>query len=96
MKLFLILPKWPDGSLWVAGIFALAHFSDGSWTEYPIRARRLLIAPDGSVWAEGWDGKLDSGCCFVHLSAGEWSTYTHDAVLPVDDELYARIEALLP
>ena len=83
-----------NGALWVAGIHSLAHFERGSWTQTVMPARRLLVAPDGSLWTEGWDGRADSDCCFNHLTGTTWVTYTHSAALPVAPDLQERIRAL--
>jgi hypothetical protein len=80
-----------DGSLWVGGIFGLAHYDGTDWTEYAINARRILVAPGGSLWAEGWDGRQGSDCCFTHLTRTGAVTYTHSADLPVPAELSQRI-----
>jgi len=83
-----------NGELWIAGIHSLARFERGSWTQTVMPARRLLVAPDGSVWTEGWDGRADSDCCFNHLTGSTWVTYTHSAALPVAPDLQERIRAL--
>jgi hypothetical protein len=84
-----------DSELWIAGIHSLAHFnSANAWTQIVMPARRLLVAPDGSVWTEGWDGRADSDCCFNHLTGSTWVTYTHSATLPVAPDLQERIRAL--
>jgi hypothetical protein len=84
----------PNGQLWVAGIHSLARFESGAWTQIVMPARRLLVAPDGSIWAEGWDGRAGSDCCFNHLTGSTWVTYTHSAVLPVAPDLEERIREL--
>jgi hypothetical protein len=84
----------PNGELWVAGIFSLARFKDGAWTQIVLPARRLLVAPDGSIWTEGWDGRAGSDCCFNHLTGSTWVTYTHSAALPGAPDLQERIRAL--
>jgi hypothetical protein len=84
----------PGGELWVAGIHSLARFKDGWWTQIVLPSRRLLVASDGSVWTEGWDGRAGSDCCFYHLTESSWITYTHSAELPVAPDLQERIRAL--
>lgn len=83
-----------DGDLWLAGVFTLLHHDGYVWTQYPINARRILLAPDGSLWADGWDGRAGSDCCYTHLSGGDWVTYTHTTPLPVSEALAARIREL--
>ena len=86
----------PQGNIWVGGVHGLARFDSHlrKWTEYAVKARRLLIAPDGSVWTEGWDGVANSDCCYTHLIGNTWVTYTHSAKLPVPEELSIRIDKL--
>jgi hypothetical protein len=83
-----------NGDVWVAGIFGLARFDGKTWTEYDINARRVLVAPDNSIWTEGWNGTASSDCCFTHLTGNTWVTYTHSARLPVSKELFKSIRAL--
>ena len=83
-----------DGRVWVGGVHGLASFDGKVWTEYDVPARRLLVAPDGSIWAEGWDGQAGSDCCFSHLSNNRWMTYTHSAPLRVPPELADSIREL--
>jgi hypothetical protein len=83
-----------NGDVWVAGIFSLAYYNGKTWTEYNINARRVLVAPDSSIWTEGWNGVANSDCCFMHLIGNTWITYTHSAGLPVSKELLKSIQAL--
>ena len=80
-----------NGDIWAAGVMNLAHFDGNTWTQYGINARRLLIAPDGSLWTEGWDGHADSNCCYYHVTGNTWMTYTYSATLPVADDLLLHI-----
>jgi streptogramin lyase len=73
----------PDGAVWLAGIHSLARFDGRSWVEYGVNARRLTALPDGTVWAEGWDGRMGSRCCFVQVRGTDVVTYDHTAALPV-------------
>jgi len=84
----------PGGDVWVAGVYSLARFDGEIWAQYEVNVRRLLAAPDGSVWGEGWDGRAGSDCCFVHVTGDTWLTYTHSAELPVSRELLASLEGL--
>jgi hypothetical protein len=84
-----------SGDLWAGGVFTLLHYDGAQWTQYDIRARRILVAPDDTVWAEGWDGRAGSGCCYTHLTGDSWVTYTHSATLPVPAGLQDQIHDLL-
>ena len=84
-----------NGDLWVGGVHSLARFDGKAWSEYDVNVRRLLIAPDGSLWGEGWDGIAGSDCCFVHLTGDSWVTYTHSADLPVSHDLRSQIHDLM-
>jgi hypothetical protein len=83
-----------DGDVWVGGVHSLARFDGGTWTQYDVNVRKLLVAPGGSLWGEGWDGIAGNDCCFVHIEGNTWMTYTHSAVLPVSQELLDDIHAL--
>lgn len=85
----------PDGDVWVGGVHSLARFDGESWTQYDVNVRRLLVAPDGSLWGEGWNGVAGSDCCYVHVTGDSWVTYTHSSVLPVSQELLADIHGLI-
>jgi hypothetical protein len=84
----------PNGDVWVGGVYSLARFDGETWTLYEVNARRLLVAPDGTVWGQGWDGRSDSDCCYVHVTGDTFVTYTHSAELPVSRELLASLESL--
>jgi hypothetical protein len=83
-----------DGVVWAAGVYGLAQYDSAGWTEYGVNARRLLVAPDNTLWAEGWDGRAGSGCCYVHVVGNVVTTYTHSASLPVSAELLEEIQGL--
>jgi hypothetical protein len=83
-----------NGDVWVGGVHRLARFDGTTWAEYDIKARRILVAPDGGLWAEGWDGEANRDCCFTHLTGNTWVTYTHSAPLPVSADLLQRIREL--
>ncbi len=83
----------PD-DVWVGGIYALAHWDGVAWAQVNVPARRLLVAPDDSVWTDGWDGRADSNCCFWRVTGSAWVTYTASAALPVSPDLQADIRAL--
>jgi hypothetical protein len=84
----------PNGDVWVGGVYSLARFDGETWTQYEVNVRRLLAAPDGSVWGQGWDGRAGSDCCYVHVTGDTFVTYSHSAELPVSPELLASLESL--
>jgi len=84
----------PEGDVWVGGVHSLARYDGSTWTQYDVPVRRLFVAPDGSLWGEGWDGVVGSGCCYVHVTGDRWVTYTHSAALPVSRELLSDIHRL--
>jgi sugar lactone lactonase YvrE len=81
-----------DGSLWIGahdeGVFAFDgsawhHFSEDDGA--PARARNVVAAPDGTVWA--WDNGYYTdpelsdfvpGTGFARYDGGEWTTFTVD------------------
>jgi hypothetical protein len=83
-----------DGGVWVGGVHSLVRFDSVAATQYDVNVRRVWVAPDSSLWGEGWDGIAGSDCCFVHVTGHTWVTYTHSAVLPVSKEWLAEIHAL--
>jgi hypothetical protein len=83
-----------EGDVWVGGVYSVARYDGGTWTRYDVNVRRLLAAPDGSLWGEGWDGLAGSDCCYVHITGNRWVTYTHSAALPVSQELLGDIRRL--
>jgi hypothetical protein len=85
----------PSSDVWVGGVYSLARFNGQTWTQYGVNVRRLLVAPDGSVWGQGWDGIAGSDCCYVHVAGDTWVTYTHSAPLPVSKELLGDVHRLM-
>lgn len=83
-----------NGDIWVGGVHALARFDGTRWTEYDVKARRILIAPDGSLWADGWNGSANGDCCFTHLTGDQWVTYNRSADLPVSEDMHRAIQNL--
>jgi hypothetical protein len=84
-----------NGDVWVGGIHGLARFDGATWTEYDVRARRILVAPDGSLWTEGWDGSANPpGRCFTHVTGDTWTAYAYVDDLPVSEGLRERIHEL--
>ncbi len=49
-----------DGVVWVANGFGLASFDGESWTEYEGFVNSLHVAPDGTLWVNGWEGTQGS------------------------------------
>jgi hypothetical protein len=83
-----------NGDVWVAGIWSLARFDGSTWTQYNAKARKILAAPDGSIWADGLPEVPGTNCCFYHLTNGSVVTYTRDAALPAKIDLLLQIYAL--
>jgi hypothetical protein len=84
----------PNDDVWVGGVYSLARYDGKTWTQYEVNVRRLLVAPNGSVWGQGWDGRAGSDCCYVHVTGDSWVTHTHSAELPVSGELLADLDSL--
>jgi hypothetical protein len=71
----------------VAGVFGVARYDGETWTEYDINTSQLLVASDGSLWTEGWDGRANSNCCFAHFASNTWMTYTLSTTGPISMEI---------
>jgi hypothetical protein len=84
------------GHLWVAGVFVLLQLGPEEAAVYEINAFDLLIAPDQTVWAAGWDGLADSDCCYYTVRDGVATSYHRAEPLPVDAELEQQIRAMTP
>lgn len=63
----------PDGSAWVANGFGLARF-DGERTVYDRMIGSVVVAPDGAIWMNGWEGRQDS-FYVARFDWLEWTTY---------------------
>ncbi len=64
-----------QGEIWAAGLYKLLRFGHEQSEVYDLLTHRLFIADDDSVWALGWDGRAESGCCVFHVLDGEVETY---------------------
>jgi heat shock protein HslJ/ligand-binding sensor domain-containing protein len=63
-----------DGSAWIATGLGLARYDGQSWTTYDRLAHSLTVAPDGTIWVNGWEGSQGSG--YVARFDGEnWTAY---------------------
>jgi ligand-binding sensor domain-containing protein len=63
-----------DGAIWVANGFGLARFDGQSWTVYERMVHSLEVAPDGTIWMNGWEGT--QGSFYVARFDGEtWTTF---------------------
>jgi len=63
----------PDGAGWVANGFGLASFDGQGWTTHDGLINSLLVAPDGALWMNGWEGT--QGSFYVARFDGEkWTT----------------------
>jgi ligand-binding sensor domain-containing protein len=50
----------PDGTVWVANGLGLARFDGQSWTVYERLVHALEVAPHGTIWVNGWEGRQGS------------------------------------
>ena len=66
----------PEGEVWVATGMSLARWHEGAWQVLDRMAHSVAVAPDGTVWASGWEGSQDS--YFVDRYDGEVWTRTYD------------------
>ena len=64
----------PDGAAWIANGFRLASFDGHEWTTYDRLVNSLVVAPDGALWVNGWEGT--QGSSYVARFDGEnWTTF---------------------
>jgi len=63
-----------DGSVWVATGFNLFRYDGKTWIPYDKLVHSVVAAPDGSIWANGWDGSLGSQYV-ARFDGDEWTTY---------------------
>ncbi len=64
----------PDGAVWIASPFELVRFDGRSVTVYDQMVHALAVAPDGAIWASGWEGLQDSA--YVGRFDGrDWTTH---------------------
>jgi WD40 repeat protein len=61
----------PNGSAWVATGFGLLRI-DGERTAYERMIGSVAVAPDGSIWANGWEGTQDS----FYVARFDWQNWT--------------------
>ena len=63
----------PDGAAWIANGLGLASFDGQGWTTYDSLINSLVVAPDGALWMNGWEGT--QGSFYVARFDGEkWTT----------------------
>ncbi len=68
-----------DGAVWVANGFGLARFDGQSWTLHESLANSVEVAPDGTVWMNGWEGTQGSNYV-ARLDGEDWEHfYTADS-----------------
>jgi ligand-binding sensor domain-containing protein len=71
----------PDGAVWVANGFALARLDGRAWTVYERAIGSVEAAPDGTIWATGWEGTQDS--FFVGRFDGQdWTIFRQADAFP--------------
>jgi len=64
----------PSGAVWIANGFGLASFDGQEWTTYDRLINSLVVAPDGALWVNGWEGT--QGSFFVaRFDGGKWTTF---------------------
>lgn len=81
-----------NGDLWLAGVYRLLRLGRTSSLVYPYLVTSLLVAPDDSLWAAGWDGIADSNCCYFHIDGESVTQYNRSEPLPVAAGLDSRFE----
>jgi len=63
-----------DGAGWLANGFGLASFDGQGWTTYDRLINSLVVAPDGALWMNGWEGT--QGSFYVaRFDGGKWTTF---------------------
>ena len=50
----------PGGEVWAATGMSLAQFDGESWQVFEKLVNSIAVTPDGTLWASGWEGALDS------------------------------------
>jgi ligand-binding sensor domain-containing protein len=75
-----------DGAAWLANGLGLARLTGNEWTTFELLANSVLVAPDGGIWINGWEGVQDSNYV-ARLSGSEWTTY------PVSDSFPGSFRA---
>jgi ligand-binding sensor domain-containing protein/heat shock protein HslJ len=64
-----------EGSVWIATGLGLARFDGRSWAAYDRLDHSLAVAPDGTIWVNGWEGL--QGSQYVARFDGEsWTAYS--------------------
>jgi hypothetical protein len=61
----------PNGSAWLATGFGLLCLG-GERTAYERMIHSVVVAPDGSIWANGWEGTQDS----FYIARFDWQDWT--------------------
>jgi ligand-binding sensor domain-containing protein len=64
----------PDGAAWVATGHGLARFDGQSWTVHDKLVNSLVLAPDGVIWANGWEG-LQGSQYVARFDGASWTTF---------------------
>ena len=81
------------GGVWVGSARSLGRWEGGVWREYSIPAARVALAADGSVWARGWDGRVDGRCCVTRLSGETTTVYDEADQIPMPPDVREHLAA---
>lgn len=70
-----------NGEIWAVG-YKLIHYGHETSTYHDFLAysHTVTIAPDDSVWIDGWDGVADSNCCIYHIKNETVTSYQKDEI----------------
>ena len=64
-----------DGAVWIASPYELVRFDGHSCTVHYRMVHALAVAPDGSIWAAGWEGLQDSALV-ARFDGTDWTTHS--------------------
>lgn len=78
----------PDGAAWVATGFGVATLEGDSWTVHDKLVHSIEAAPDGALWASGWEGTQGS-FYIARFDGEEWTTYRQADSFPGRFEMRA-------
>jgi ligand-binding sensor domain-containing protein len=70
----------PGGEVWAATGLSLVRFDGQAWQDMGKMVRSIAVAPDGSLWASGWEGGQDS-YYVARFDGSSWSQVLDRALL---------------